>query len=138
MILRLSAATALISINKLPESLTIVGGGVIGLEFATIFSNMGSKVTIVEFLDRVIALMDPDISAEITRILEAKGVRILTAHKCLSLEKGVMKAEDMRSGKIVEIDAPMSLIAIGRNAVVHEETYEKLRPAVYPQGCWRG
>ena len=120
------SSNRLISINKLPESLTIVGGGVIGLEFATIFSNMGSKVTIVEFLDRTLALMDPDISAEITRILEAKGVRILTAHKCLSLENGVMKAEDLRSGKIVEIAAPMSLIAIGRNAVVHEETYQKL------------
>jgi dihydrolipoamide dehydrogenase len=120
------SSNRLISINKLPESLTIVGGGVIGLEFATIFSNMGSKVTIVEFLDRALALMDPDISAEITRILEAKGVRILTAHKCLSIEKGVMKAEDMRSGKTVEIAAPMSLIAIGRNAVVHEATYQKL------------
>ena len=120
------SSNRLISINKLPESLTIVGGGVIGLEFATIFSNMGSKVTIVEFLDRVLALMDPDISVEITRILEDKGVRILTAHKCLSLENGVMKAEDMRSGKIVEIAAPMSLIAIGRNAVVHEATYQKL------------
>ena len=53
-------------------------------------------------------------------------MRILTAHKCLSLEKGVMKAEDMRSGKIVEIAAPMSLIAVGRNAVVHEATYQKL------------
>jgi dihydrolipoamide dehydrogenase len=120
------SSNRLISIEKLPESLTIVGGGVIGLEFATIFSNLGSKVTIVEFLDRAIALMDEDISAEITRILEAKGVQILTAHKCLSLEKGVMRAENLRNGKTIEIDAPMSLIAIGRNAVVHEETYKKL------------
>ena len=120
------SSNRLISINKLPENLTIIGGGVIGLEFATIFSNMGSKVTIVEFLNRVLALMDEDISAEITRILESRGVRIFTSHKCLSLEKGLMKAEDMSTEKIVEIDAPMTLVAIGRNAVVHEDTYNKL------------
>jgi dihydrolipoamide dehydrogenase len=120
------SSNRLIRINQLPQSLTIVGGGVIGLEFATIFSNLGSRVTIVEFLDRVLALMDEEISAEITRIMEANGVRILTSHKCLSLEQGMMKAEDMRSGEIVEIEAPMSLVAIGRSAVIHEETYQKL------------
>lgn len=120
------SSNRLISINELPENLTIVGGGVIGLEFATIFSNMGSKVTIVEFLDRVLAMMDEDVSSEITRIFEARGVRILTSMKCLSLENGLMKAEDMRTGDVVEIDAPMTLIAIGRNAVVHEKTYTKL------------
>ena len=120
------SSNRLISINERPESLTIIGGGVIGLEFATIFSNLGSKVTIVEFLDRVLALMDEDVSAEITRILEQKGVRILTAHKCLSIKNGVMTAENLKTGETVEIDAPMSLVAIGRNAVVHEETYQKL------------
>ena len=120
------SSNRLIRINQLPQSLTIVGGGVIGLEFATIFSNLGSRVTIVEFLDRVLAQMDEEISAEITRIMEANGVRVLTAHKCLSLQQGMMKAEDMRSGKIVEIEAPMSLVAIGRSAVIHEETYQKL------------
>jgi dihydrolipoamide dehydrogenase len=99
---------------------------VIGLEFATIFSNLGSKVTIVEFLDRVLALMDEDVSKEITRILEDRGIRILTSHKCLSIEKGLMKAEDMKTGTVVAIDAPMTLVAIGRAAVIHEETYNKL------------
>ena len=59
----------LITIESLPETLTIVGGGVIGLEFATIFSNLGSQVTIVELLPRVIAMFDPDISDEIARIM---------------------------------------------------------------------
>lgn len=120
------SSNRLISINQLPGELVIVGGGVIGLEFATIFSNLGSRVTIVEFLDRVLALMDEDISSEITRILESRGVRILTSHKCLSLKDGVMKAEDMRSGKLFEIDSPMTLIAIGRSAVVHEDTCNRL------------
>ena len=98
----------------------------IGLEFATIFSNMGSKVTIVEFLDRALALWTRIFPLRSPGYWKRKVFGSLTAHKCLSLENGVMKAEDMRGGKIVEIAAPMSLIAIGRNAVVHEETYQKL------------
>jgi dihydrolipoamide dehydrogenase len=120
------SSNRLISINKLPKSLTIIGGGVIGMEFATIFSSLGSQVTIVEFLERTLALMDPDISAEITRVLENRGVRILTSHKCVSLKDGVIEAEDMRSGKLVKIEAPMTLVAIGRQAVLHEETYQRL------------
>jgi len=120
------SSNRLISITELPESLTIIGGGVIGLEFATIFSSLGSRVTIVEFLERVLAQMDEDVSKEITRILEERGVRILTAHKCVSLKNGVIEAEDIHSGKMVKVDAPMTLVAIGRQAVVHDDTYQKL------------
>lgn len=120
------SSNRLISIRNLPESLTIVGGGVIGIEFATIFSNLGSKVTIVEFLDRVLALMDEDISTEITRILAGNGVRILTSHKVTTVENGLLKAEDLRSGKQVEVVSPMTLIAIGRQAVVNADAYERL------------
>jgi dihydrolipoamide dehydrogenase len=128
------SSNRLISISELPKSLTIVGGGVIGLEFATIFSNLGSKVTIVEFLDRVLALMDEDISSEITRIMESNGVRVLTAHKCLSLQNGIMKVENMRTGEQVEVEAPMSLIAVGRQAVLNVPAYQRLGLEYTPKG----
>lgn len=117
---------SLISIAERPETLTIVGGGVIGLEFATIFSNLGSKVTIVELLPRVLSMMDPDISAEITQILENNGVRILTNHKVTELQNGVLKAVNMDSGELVEVLSDMNLIAIGRTAVLQEELYTRL------------
>lgn len=120
------SSNRLISIDQLPESLVIIGGGVIGLEFATIFSNLGSKVTIIEFLDRVLALMDEDISSEITRIMEANGVDILTAHKCTAIKNGVVTAENMRTGETISIQAPKTLVAIGRQAVVNEEGYQKI------------
>jgi len=116
----------LITINELPEKLTIVGGGVIGLEFATIFSNLGSQVTIVELLPRVLAMMDEDISLEITRIMEEKGVRILTNHKVTELQNGVLKAINQDTGETVEIHSEMNLIAIGRSAVLQEELYDRL------------
>ncbi len=116
----------LITIKELPEKLTIVGGGVIGLEFGTIFSNLGSKVTIVELLPRVLAMMDEDISTEITRIMEEKGVKILTNHKVTELQNGILKAINQDTGEIVEIQSEMNLIAIGRSAVLQEDLYKRL------------
>jgi len=119
------SSNRLISINEKPESLVIIGGGVIGLEFATIFSNLGTRVTIIEFLDRVLAQMDEDISKEVTRIMEAKGVQVLTSTKCMGVKNGVITAEDMRSGEEIQMQAPMTLVAIGRVAVLNEEMYKK-------------
>ena len=120
------SSNRLISIRQLPESLVIIGGGVIGLEFATIFSNLGSRVTIIEFLDRVLAQMDTDISSEITRIMMKNGVEVLTAHKCIGIKDGVISAENQRTGELVSIAAPMTLVAIGRQAVVDDDVYKKI------------
>ncbi|MFN2303915.1 MAG: dihydrolipoyl dehydrogenase [Anaerolineales bacterium] len=116
----------LITIEELPKNLTIVGGGVIGIEFATIFSNLGSQVTVVELLPRVLAMMDPDISAEITRLMEANGVKILTNHKVTELKDGLLKAINMNDDSVVEIRSDMNLISIGRTAVLQEDLYERL------------
>jgi dihydrolipoamide dehydrogenase len=124
----------LISMEELPEKLTIVGGGVIGLEFATIFSNLGSQVTIVELLPRVLAMMDPDISAEITRIMTDNGVKILTNHKVTELKHGVLKAVNMETNETVEVRSNMNLIAIGRTAVLQEDLYKKLEIAYTRKG----
>lgn len=120
------SSNRLITIDEQPENLTIIGGGVIGLEFATIFSNLGSKVTVVEFLDRVLAGMDEDVSTEITKLMEANGVRILTSHKVQSVKEGILTAENQKTGEEVKIECSMTLVAIGRVAVVHEETYDAL------------
>lgn len=119
------SSNRLISINELPQKLTIVGGGVIGMEFATIFSNLGSQVTIVEFLPRVLAGMDAEISAEITRQMKNLGVKIYTHHKVLAIKNGMLSAEDQATRARVELHSDRFLIAIGREAVVHEETYQK-------------
>ncbi|MDZ4158407.1 MAG: NAD(P)/FAD-dependent oxidoreductase [Anaerolineaceae bacterium] len=128
------SSNRLISIDCLPETLTIVGGGVIGLEFATIFSNLGSKVTIVEFLERVLATMDPEISAEITRLMESNGVKILTAHKVTSLNNGVLHAENLHSGEAIELRGAVNLIAIGRQAVVDADHCNQIGLEVTRQG----
>jgi len=128
------SSNRLISIGEMPESLTIVGGGVIGLEFATIFSNMGSRVTIVEFLDRVLATLDPEISAAITEELKLHGVRILTGHQVLSVEEGYVVAENRATREIVEIPGRAVLIAIGREPVIEKAMFDRLGIAYSPKG----
>lgn len=119
------SSNRLITIRELPETLTIVGGGVIGMEFATIFSNLGSKVTVVELLDRVLAGFDLEISAEITQILEDKGVKILTGHKVLSIKDGVLAVQNQATQELIELESELNLIAIGREAVLNIEMWQK-------------
>jgi len=128
------SSNRLISIGKLPETLTIIGGGVIGLEFATIFSNLGSKVTVVEFLDRVLATMDPEISEEITRQMNAHGVHILTHHRVVSVKDGVIRAEERTTKELVEIASQAILIAIGREPVIHKQMFDHLGIAYTDKG----
>ncbi len=124
----------LITIDHQPDQLTIIGGGVIGLEFATIFANLGTKVKIIEFFPRLLALMDDDISATITQSLQALGVEILTNYKVLAVEHGVIKAENQQDKTVVEIPSQNTLVAIGRKAVVHAAMYDKLGLKYSPKG----
>jgi dihydrolipoamide dehydrogenase len=128
------SSNRLISIGELPETLTIVGGGVIGLEFATIFSNLGSKVTVIEFLERVLATLDPEVSAEITRHMVGHGVRILTHHQVISAKDGLVKAEDRSTGQPVEVPSQAILIAIGREPVIQKEMFDRLGIGYTPKG----
>ncbi|MGV8027235.1 MAG: dihydrolipoyl dehydrogenase [Anaerolineaceae bacterium] len=120
------SSNRLISVNTLPKSLAIIGGGVIGLEFATIFTNLGSKVTIIEFLDRVAAGMDEDISATITEILEKKGVSIFTGHEAFAVDHGSIQIRDRKTGQEKKIKSDLVLVAIGRKPVILTEALENL------------
>src|SRR5690606_29774192 len=66
----------LLQINDSPKKLVIIGGGVIGVEFATIFSSLGSEVTIIEKLDGILPMMDDDIRTQYQRILKRDGIKI--------------------------------------------------------------
>ena len=120
------SSNRLITIGELPESLTIVGGGVIGLEFATIFSNMGTRVTIVEFQDRILGYADADISHALTEELMLAGVRILTGHQVLSVEEGYVQAESHSTGDIVDVPGRAVLMAIGRQPVIDTDAFTRL------------
>lgn len=133
------SSNRLISIGELPPRLVIIGGGVIGLEFATIFSNLGSQVTIVEYLDRILAMMDPGISATLTRLMEENGVRVLVRHEVTAVEPvdgahGLVRAVHRRTGAAVTIEADAVLVAVGRQPVVQAEMFDRLGIAYSAKG----
>ena len=72
--------------GRLPERLTVIGGGVIGCEFAGVFNALGSQVTIVEFLDRIVATVDKEISQNLSMILKKRGVAVHTSSKVTQIE----------------------------------------------------
>ncbi|AYE33246.1 dihydrolipoyl dehydrogenase [Clostridium septicum] len=82
----LNSTTALSSKEK-PKSITIIGGGVIGMEFAFMYSNLGVKVNVVEFADRLLTMVDSEISEEIKNIAEKKGITIFNSSKVSRIEK---------------------------------------------------
>ena len=109
----------LLELSAAPESLILVGGGIEGCEFACIFAAMGTKVTIVEMLDRVLPPCDPDVSAEIAKSLDKLGVSILTGTRIESVEKteSGVKAH-LAGGEAVE--AAKLALCVGRRGDTDE------------------
>lgn len=100
-----------------PESLVVIGGGVIGLEFASIFNALGSKVTIVEFLPEILPPCDAEIAKRLRTALKRRGIDIITDAAVTALRPG-MEIDYQRRGKTATLQAEAVLMAVGRRAVV--------------------
>jgi len=106
----------LLNIQELPENLVIVGGGVIGVEFASIFNSLGVKVTILELMDSILPQIDKEISNLLAKILKQKGINIYTSAKVLDIEEvgGFSNVIFERSGTKQEVLSDKVLMALGR------------------------
>ncbi len=106
-----------VELSELPQSLLIVGGGVIGVEWASMFADFNVEVTVLEYADRVIPTEDEAISNEMKRQLEKKGVKVITGAKVLpeTLEKqeGVSVAAEI-GDKTITFSANRLLLSVGR------------------------
>jgi mercuric reductase len=106
-------------LRHLPESLVVVGGNYIGLELGQVFANLGSKVTIVEALERIAPLEEPEISETLTGILSDDGIRVVTSAEVTRVEGGPLKKIFARTlGGEVELEATEVLVATGRRPVL--------------------
>lgn len=104
-----------LELEQIPGKLTVIGGGVIGLEMAAYYSSVGSKVTVIEMLDHIAGPTDRQISTLLQKELEAKGITFLLGHKCLAVEPGKVQAE-APDGTKVTVEADKVLLSIGRRA----------------------
>lgn len=106
----------ILNFESIPESLTIIGGGVIGMEFAGIFNSMGTKVTVVEFLPNILGNVDSDIVKRFQVSVKKRGISVNTSCKVTKIEKtddGFKVYAEGKKGEI-QIDSEKVLISTGR------------------------
>lgn len=102
-----------LALETCPESVVIIGGGVIGVEFATLFADLGKKVTIVEMMPSILYGNDPDICRAMTEIMADKGIKIYTDAKVLAIEDGLtVKFE--KAGEEGTAQGQIVIMAAGR------------------------
>ena len=111
-----------------PKKLVIVGGGVIGVEFAYVFNALGSDVTVVEMMPKIIPMMDEDCSTELGKLLTRQGVKIMTgsAVEKLTKNKKAWKVAVKSGTKEESLDADVVLVAVGRRAFTDNLNLEKI------------
>lgn len=108
----LLTSDSLLSLTEFPKRLVIVGAGVIGMEFASIFSQLGAQVTVVEYLKECIPALDADIAKRLRKTLEKQGVEFYMQSAVKKIADGCVTFE--RKGKEQSVEADKVLMAVGR------------------------
>ncbi|MCB0650460.1 MAG: dihydrolipoyl dehydrogenase [Saprospiraceae bacterium] len=115
---RVITSTEALNLQQVPNSMVIIGGGVIGLELGSVYSRLGTSVEVVEYLDAIIPGMDKDCSKELMRSLKKQGIKFHLKHKVTSVKagkKGVTVGVQKRdSEETFTLNADYCLVAIGR------------------------
>ncbi|MFZ2784891.1 MAG: dihydrolipoyl dehydrogenase [Sediminibacterium sp.] len=104
------------SLTEQPKSMIVVGSGAIGVEFAYVYNSMGTKITIVEFLPRIVPVEDEDISKELEKQYKKSGIDIMTNASVESVDTsgaGVKATVKKQDGSIVVLEADIVLSAVG-------------------------
>ncbi|WP_027123845.1 dihydrolipoyl dehydrogenase [Mycoplasmoides pirum] len=107
-------STPMLSLPSIPKTLTVIGGGVIGIEMAVVYNSFGTNVTIVQGLDRILELLDQDVSKAVTKILLDRGIKIITNAKILSANNHTLNFEV--NGVNQSITSDYILQSVGRKA----------------------
>lgn len=102
----------MLDIAEKPDSMVVIGGGVIGIEFAYFLATIGVKVSVVEFLDRILPMVDEEITAQVTGHLSEMGIDIYTSAKVTEITAEGVRFE--KDGAAQEVKADQVLMAVGR------------------------
>jgi dihydrolipoamide dehydrogenase len=114
---RIITSTEALALKELPKSMVIIGGGVIGLELGSVYQRLGTQVSVVEFMDKIIPTMDDDMSKELLRTLKKLGIKFYLSHKVTGAKNNgknvIVSALDKKEQEL-KIEADYCLVAIGR------------------------
>ena len=118
----------ILDLDKVPPRLTVVGGGVVGLEFACIFNSFGSKVEVFEYLPYLLNKLDNELARRILVFLKRQGIKVHTATRVERIEEAAGGLKLIAQGKkgIIESQADLVLLAAGRSPYVEGLNLDKL------------
>ena len=111
------SSTGILALKEVPKRLVIIGGGVIGVEFASCYRSFGSEVTIIEALPRLVTAEDEEISAELEKAFNRRGIKSFLSAKvagCDRSEDGVVVTFTDKTGKEQKVQGDKLLLAVGR------------------------
>jgi dihydrolipoamide dehydrogenase len=115
---RVLSSTEALEIPEVPKHLVVIGGGVIGLELGSVWSRLGSKVTVIEFQDRIVPGVDRQAGHELYKALTKQGLEFKLATKCLGAKQEgnwmVVEAEEIATGNKSKIECDYVLVSTGR------------------------
>ncbi|MDE7088004.1 MAG: dihydrolipoyl dehydrogenase [Malacoplasma sp.] len=101
-----------LNLPNIPSKFTVIGGGVIGVEFAILFAELGSQVTILQGVDRILEVLDKDVSTEVSKLLTNKGIKIVTNAQIKKYENGKVYY-DLNNQEFTE-EFEYCLVSVGR------------------------
>jgi dihydrolipoamide dehydrogenase len=117
---RIVTSTGGLELDKVPGHLVVIGAGYIGLELGSVWRRLGARVTVVEFLDRIVPTMDGEVARAFQRILARQGLQFRLATKVTAARTGndgvTLTLEPAKGGEAEEIKADIVLLSIGRRA----------------------
>lgn len=111
---RVIDSTLALALDAVPATFAVIGGGVIGLEFASLFSSLGSKVTVIEMLDEILPFMDSETAVTMRRAM--RTITFELGAKVTAIEGGTVRYE--KGGEAKSVEADVILMAVGRKPVV--------------------
>jgi dihydrolipoamide dehydrogenase len=115
---RIVSSTGALALPRVPETMAVIGGGYIGLELGSVWSRLGAKVTVIEFLDRILPVMDRELGPALQRVLTRSGIRFKLATKVVSGRAGndgvTLELEPVAGGAAETLTADVVLVSIGR------------------------
>ncbi len=119
---KIVSSTGALELSEVPKSMVVIGGGVIGLELGTVWRRLGTKVTVVEFMDNILPGMDGEVRKESKKIFAKQGLEFKLSSKVVSAKtskNGVeLSVEPAAGGKAEKIKADVVLMAIGRKPYI--------------------
>ena len=135
---RIISSTEALVLKKLPKTMTIIGGGVIGLELGSVYARLGTKVSVFEYQDRIIPTMDKAMSKELQRSMKKLGVEFFLSHAVKDVKataSGTTLTAEDKKGKKVTAKADYCLVAVGRYAYTDGLGLDKVGIKTDDRGC---